>query len=226
MYGFSKIEREVLKAIPNPESPKPQGVAPVPSSELARFVYDYAKKELPPKTFNHSLRVYLYGVAIMNDHFPKWSLDPEVIFVTSMLHDIGTTDKNMAATKMSFEFWGGILSRDLILEHTKGNQEYADAVAEAIIRHQDLGETGYITTLGLITQIGTILDNVGLYTHLIHEDTLDAINRQHLRDGWLSCFAGAIENENRKKTWGHTSKLGVEQFPKDVMNNKVRYQKM
>ena len=195
MYGFSKIEREVLKAIPNPESPKPQGVAPVPSSELARFVYDYAKKELPPKTFNHSLRVYLYGVAIMNDHFPKWSLDPEVIFVTSMLHDIGTTDKNMAATKMSFEFWGGILSRDLILEHTKGNQEYADAVAEPIIRHQDLGETGYIT-------------------------------RQHLRDGWLSCFAGAIENENRKKPWGHTSKLGVEQFPKDVMNNKVRYQKM
>lgn len=226
MYGFTKVERDVQKAIPDPRTPTPQGVAPVPHTELARFVYDYAKKELPTPVFNHSLRVYLYCVAIMNDHFTKWSLDPEVIFVTSMLHDIGTTDKNMAATKMSFEFWGGIISRDLVLKQSKGNQEYADAVCEAIVRHQDLGDSGYITTLGLIIQIGTILDNVGLHTHLIHEKTLDAVNTQHLRDGWLSCFANAINNENKRKPWGHTSALGVEKFPQDVMANKVRYQKM
>lgn len=226
MYGFCKVERDVSKAIPDPKSPIPHGVAPVPSTELARFVYDYARKELPEKVFNHSIRVYLYCVAIMTDHFPKWLLDPEVIFVTCMLHDIGTTDKNMAATRMSFEFYGGYLSRDLIMEHSKGNKEYAEAVSEAIIRHQDIGDTGYITTLGLIIQIGTILDNVGLHTHLIHKDTLDAVNRQHPRDGWLDCFAAAINNENKKKPWGHTSKLGVNKFPDDVMANKVRYLKM
>ena len=87
----------------------------------------------------------------------------------------------MHATKMSFETWGGILSRDLVLEQTKGNKDYADAVCEAIVRHQDLGESGYITTLGLILQISTILDNVGLNSHLIHEDTLDAVNKKYSR---------------------------------------------
>ncbi|KAI5960670.1 uncharacterized protein KGF55_004563 [Candida pseudojiufengensis] len=224
-YGFSKIERDVKKAIPNPKSPTPQTSTELPSSPLSQFVLDYVKQKLPNKVLNHSLRVYLYSQAIINDQFSNWDLDPEVIFVTSLLHDIGTTDENMTATKMSFEFWGGILSRDLILEETK-NQEYADAVSEAIIRHQDLGETGYITTLGLILQIATILDNVGLNTHLIHEDTLNAVNKQYSRDGWLNCFAGAIDNENKLKPWGHTSSLGVNDFKNDVLNNKTKYEKL
>lgn len=60
----------------------------------------------------------------------------------------------MAATKMSFEFYGGLLARDLLI---KDDVELAEAVAEAVIRHQDLGTTGKITSLGLLIQLATIL---------------------------------------------------------------------
>ncbi|CAK9440361.1 uncharacterized protein LODBEIA_P44610 [Lodderomyces beijingensis] len=224
-YGFVKIERDVKKAIPNPNKPTPQTGTQLPRTQVSDFTLNYATEKLPAKVLNHSIRVYLYSQAIIKDQFPQWKLSPELVFVTSLLHDIGTTNENMHATKMSFEFYGGLLSRELILAKTQ-NQDYADAVSEAIIRHQDLGETGYITTLGLILQIATILDNVGLNSHLIHEDTLDAVNKAYTRDGWLNCFADAIGNENRLKPWGHTSALGVDDFPNDVLKNKLKYEKL
>ncbi|ORY08094.1 cyanamide hydratase [Basidiobolus meristosporus CBS 931.73] len=153
-YGFVKVSCDVQKAIPEPKQPTSQSVAELPSSKFAQDT----------------------------DYFPSWDLDLETLFVTALPHDIGTTEKNMRDTKLSFEFYGGILSREWVLEQIN-NRDYADVVAEAIIRHQDLGESGFIFTLGLIIQISTILDNVGHLTHLIHPETLDAVNKKYPRDG-------------------------------------------
>lgn len=222
-YGFIRVPRDLKQAIPNAKSPSPQGVVELPSSELAQSILTYARRELPPKVLNHSLRVYQYSVAIMKDHFNLWDLDPEVVFVTALLHDIGTTDKNMRATKLSFEFYGAAVAQDLVLQCSNKNQDYAEAVAEAIIRHQDLGSTGYITSLGLIIQISTILDNVGGNLEYVDPHTLDAVNREYPRDGWLGCFADAIDRENETKPWCHTSQLGVEEFRDNVLANKLQY---
>ncbi|CUM68406.1 uncharacterized protein PRCAT00006129001 [Priceomyces carsonii] len=225
-YGFVKVPRSIKEAIADPLPPSPQSVSEVPKTPLAKYITDYATQELPQEVLNHSLRVYQYSLAIIKDQFLSWDLDTEVLYVTCLLHDIGTTSKNMKLTKMSFEFSGGILARDLVFERTKGNQDFAEAVCEAIIRHQDLGETGYITSLGLILQISTILDNVGLNTEFIHPDTLDAVNKAYQRKGWLNCFAAAIDNENSLKPWGHTSSLGVNEFRDSVLSNKTKYEKL
>lgn len=147
-YGFVKIERDVAKAVPNPKPPTPQLNTDLPNSKVSQYILEYAQEKLPTKVLNHSLRVYLYSRAIIKDQFPDWNLDDEVVFVTSLLHDIGTTDQNMKATKMSFEFYGGLLSRDLVLNQTK-NQDYAEAVSEAIIRHQDLEKAATLLPWGL-----------------------------------------------------------------------------
>lgn len=101
-----------------------------------------------------SMRVYYFGRAIQEQQFPDWDLSAETYFITALLHDIGTTEKHMAATKMSFEFYGGLLAREFLVKH---NVELAEAVAEAVIRHQDLGTSGKITSLGLLIQLATIL---------------------------------------------------------------------
>lgn len=222
-YGFTKVPRDIKKAIPSINPPTAQEVQPLPDSIFAKYIYDYALSELPSKVLYHSLRVYQYSLAIIKDQFPDRDLDKEVLFVTCVLHDIGTTDKNMALTNMSFEFYGGFLSHSLVLKNTDGNLNFAEAVAEAIIRHQDLGESGFITTLGLILQISTILDNVGSNTEYIHLQTVEEINKIYPRDGWLGCFAKAIDNENQKKPWGHTSALGVDEFRDNVLGNKFKY---
>ena len=57
---------------------------------------------------------------------------------------------------MSFEFYGGILAHGLLYKENSAPREQADSVAEAIMRHQDIGEVGKITTVGLLIQLATI----------------------------------------------------------------------
>lgn len=83
-----------------------------------------------------------------------------------MLHDIGTTDINLHATLMSFEFYGGILALDVLLKE-KAPKAQAESVAEAVIRHQDLGEVGTISTVGLIIQLATIFGKLECYLSVL-----------------------------------------------------------
>ena len=89
-------------------------------------------------------------------HFPNWNFTDETYLLASLLHDIGTTDKNLHATLMSFEFYGGLLALNLLQKDHHAPKAQAESVAEAIIRHQDLGESGKITTLGLCIQFATV----------------------------------------------------------------------
>ena len=59
----------------------------------------------------------------------------------------------MHSTHLSFEFQGGYKALDLLTQHG-APQAQAEAVAEAIIRHQDVGETGMISQLGFLIQVG------------------------------------------------------------------------
>ena len=57
---------------------------------------------------------------------------------------------------MSFEFYGGLLALDVLHNKHKAPKAQAESVAEAIMRHQDLGESGKISTIGKLIQLATI----------------------------------------------------------------------
>ena len=99
--------------------------------------------------------MYSYGLAIARQCFPDWQVGPgsrleETWFLTAMLHDIGTTEKNIAGTRLSYEFWAGVHSLEILQDASstggegKGvaDREQAESVCEAILRHQDLQEKG------------------------------------------------------------------------------------
>ncbi|KAJ4316447.1 hypothetical protein N0V94_005438 [Neodidymelliopsis sp. IMI 364377] len=121
---------------------------------MAQKVFEYAKASLPERTFNHSMRVWNYGNAIVQTHFPHLTPILDTYFLTCLFHDIGTTPKHMEGTHLSFEYWGAIKARTFLGEHGAPSDQ-ADAVCEAIIRHAELGETGMITSLGLLIQLTT-----------------------------------------------------------------------
>lgn len=104
------------------------------------------------------------------------------------MHDIGTTEANITATRLSFEFFGGVLALRVLQNdthdyvgdedgdedeanvgaHVRGRgvhpatapHEQAESVAEAIIRHQDLSLVGNITAVGQLLKLATIF---GMY---------------------------------------------------------------
>ncbi|KAL8722869.1 MAG: hypothetical protein Q9225_000702 [Loekoesia sp. 1 TL-2023] len=226
LYGWEALPRDVSEVLfrkKRNRDPEPQIVAgtKLPDTPLAQSVLEYAKQELSPETFNHSMRVYHYGKAIQTQQFPDWRFSDETYFLACLLHDIGTTDKNISATKMSFEFYGGILALDLLSKDLHAPIEQAESVAEAIIRHQDIGKSGNITTIGLLIQLATIFDNIGGHKELVHKDTIEDVTKNYPRNKWSSCFAATIRKENGLKPWAHTTALGEDAFPNDVLNNKL-----
>lgn len=166
-------------AYPCPSSnphPIPVSETPIPTSKLAQRIDAYARTHLPEPTYNHSLRVYHYGLAIKRYRFPfaDWDFSDETYFLACVLHDIGTTEENLHKTRLSFEFLGGLLALDVLQSAESGSdgggssstataiapREQAESVAEAIIRHQDLCQVGKITAMGQLLQLATIFGTV------------------------------------------------------------------
>ncbi|KAH7872462.1 uncharacterized protein C8R40DRAFT_1052475 [Lentinula edodes] len=195
---------------------------PIPESVLVNDVTTFVKKELDEQTFNHSNRVYIYGVALTKTHFPHWSYDLETYYLACLLHDIGTAERYLSTTKLSFEFKGAIVARDLLLQ-LGGVEDQADSVCDAIVRHQDIFvKGGNITMIGQILQLATILDNVGLRANLIHSRLIETTAAAFPRKGWSEHFARVVESELRLKPWCHTSTFEVPNWREGVESNFAR----
>jgi len=186
---------------------------------------EHVKKILPTQTYNHSLRVYCYGHTLVSQHFPEWISSSsvkddffETWALTCLYHDIATTDEHRGDTHMSFEWHGGFMA----LQELQGfgaPRAQAESVCEAIIRHQDPGESGTISRMGQLVQVATEFDNMGWQPHLVHEDVIKQVVEQHPRLKWSGCFSKAIKAEIETKPWCHTT--AIPGFAEAVANNKV-----
>ncbi|KAK5014481.1 hypothetical protein LTR60_003338 [Cryomyces antarcticus] len=233
-HGWTAVplsHSKLLASRPEKKESQPMNVAdiPLPDSPLVKAVMAYAKGNLRAETFHHSMRVFYYGTytaytvpcvcqAITTQHFPTWTYSPETYLLTCLLHDIGTSAANLRATYQSFEFYGAQLALALLSSH-KSPQAQSEAVAEAIIRHQDLGETGNITTVGALIQLATVFDNMGMNGELVHMGTVENVVEAWPRKGWSGCFGKTIREEIGLKPWCHTTI--IEGFAEGVEGNKL-----
>jgi cyanamide hydratase len=156
-YGFTPVPRDpdvLFRDHPTASGPNPKqdlftaADFPPPSSPVADVVRAFAEAELDTQTYHHSHRVFVFGSAIARTHFPEWSFDPVTYYLACVLHDIGTAERFLASTKMSFEFKGAIVARDAILS-AGGPEDQADSVCEAVVRHQDIFVKGCVPWLRL-----------------------------------------------------------------------------
>ncbi|KAI9930726.1 hypothetical protein ASPWEDRAFT_107537 [Aspergillus wentii DTO 134E9] len=190
---------------------------------------DYAKAVLHPETFNHSMRVYHYGMAITKQQFPEQAaaLSPVTWALTCLLHDLGTAEENLTATRMSFDIYGGIKALS-VLKDFGATVDQAEAAAEAIIRHEDMGVDGTITYIGQLIQLATTYDNTGFHPHvkdfgkLVHDETRAQINTAYPRLKWCTFFSGVIRKEEMIKPWCHSTHLV--DFDKEIEANALMKQ--
>ncbi|KAJ5311921.1 hypothetical protein PENANT_c022G04812 [Penicillium antarcticum] len=232
-YGFTAVPSSA-SALLATDPPKvaapfvPVSQSTIPPTPLSQRIDAYAKAHLPEPTYNHCLRVYHYGIAIKQYRFPEWNFSDETYFLACLLHDIGTTKENITATKMSFEFYGGFVTLDVLqnlgasataIPVVVAPRDQAESVAEAVIRHQDFGEKGKLTALGQLLQLATMFDNIGAWEDLVHPSTIEDVCKHFPRLKWSHCFASTIIEETSLKPWAHTTVLG--DAPARVMGNKL-----
>ncbi|KAF2685197.1 putative urea hydro-lyase/cyanamide hydratase [Lentithecium fluviatile CBS 122367] len=221
-FGWTTVphaQSTLLKDV-SPWDPANYTVAEIklPDSGIPQKAVRYAKEHLPEQVFNHSMRVYYYGAAIAHKHIPSFIPSLETYFLTCLFHDIGTTPENMQATLMSFEFYGGFLTLNQ-LQEWGAPKEQAESVAEAIIRHQDLGDVGTITSVGQLIQLSTLFDNAGANPTIISKATVESVAAAYPRGHWSSCFAHTVEKELVLKPWAHSS--AIPNFADVVARNKL-----
>lgn len=65
-HGWTAVPRSLEKLIASRRDPKLSAPSvvddiPLPDNALVQQVMKYAKDNLPPETFNHSMRVYFFG---------------------------------------------------------------------------------------------------------------------------------------------------------------------
>ncbi|KAK6700269.1 hypothetical protein SNK05_013068 [Fusarium graminearum] len=184
----------------------------------------FAKARLSPEAYNHSMRVFYWGNILAKRLLPEHfgALSTSTWALTCLLHDIGTADVFFTSTHMSFDLYGGIKAME-VLKVLGGTTDQAEAVAEAIIRHQDVGVDGTITFLGQLIQLATLYDNVSVYEGIqdygswVDEATRDNINRAFPRHKWTSCFASVIRQEESNKPWCHSTH--IVDFPEKLEAN-------
>lgn len=177
-YGFTAVPASATALLTDTPAyprlhaqpdPIPITDTPIPTTALAQRINAYARTHLPEPTYNHCLRVYHFGLAIKKHRFPfsDWAFSDETYFLACVLHDIGTSEENLHATHLSFEFFGGFLALQVLQSESDGGsapREQAESVAEAIIRHQDLCTVGMISAVGQLLQLATIF---GTYYNII-----------------------------------------------------------
>ncbi|KZO98229.1 cyanamide hydratase [Calocera viscosa TUFC12733] len=174
----------------------------LPDTPLVREAKEHLKPLLPENVWNHSHRAFFFAVALAKTQFPEWDFDPESYYLACLFHDIGCTPENLEATKLSFEWWGGMYAHTYLLP--RASSDVADVVAETIFRHTDFVR-GKIHLHGQLIQLGTLLDNHGARSEWINRKTVDGIVEAYPRLEWNDGFADAMEREVELKPYSHTT---------------------
>jgi hypothetical protein len=100
----------------------------VPDTRLVRDAMDLARSSSEPFLFNHVMRSWLFSVLLSENATP--APDPEVLAVSSVLHDLGLTDRFSAEER--FEVDGANAARAFMKERgisTQRMQLVWDAIA-------------------------------------------------------------------------------------------------
>ena len=228
-YGLTAVPASASALEPTNSKPSPVSASSLnpPSSAVAQRIQSHIKSRLPEQTYNHSMRVYSYGLAIARQCFPEWGVTEgsrleETWFLTAMLHDIGTTPDVIGSTRLSYEFWAGVHALE-VLQQGDGvsERDQAESVCEAVIRHQDVQDKGFVTLVTQMIQLGTLLDNVGAPqpAKWVHSQTIESVNQRWPREGWSGCFAGTVTDEKRLKPYAMVTR--IEAFEDAIMGNGV-----
>jgi hypothetical protein len=105
---------------------------PVPDSALARRARDLITEVAAPFLVNHSVRVYAWAVELARHD--RLRFDPEILYVSSMLHDIGLVPPYDLGG--CYEVDGAIAAERLVREAGEPEAR-ARAVYDVIALHND-----------------------------------------------------------------------------------------
>jgi hypothetical protein len=161
---------------------KPKAVAGVtiPDSALAKQATDLLLEHGTEFIYNHSLRVFVF--ASLNGRNEKLQFDPELLYISSVFHDLGLTPHYSSADKR-FEVDGANAARDFLKGHGLP-QSTQQLVWDSIALHTTIGVAEYKEAEVALLYSGVGLDVMGEGYQNLSEENREAIIKQFPRNGF------------------------------------------
>jgi hypothetical protein len=132
---------------------------PRPRTEAARAAEALIEETMDPVWIFHSYRTYVWGYVL--GHYDGLEFDEEVLYVSSLLHDVSLADSNVAVRPRCFSLSAAETVDELVVASgwTDGRRHL---IGDAMTRHINLWITPHRDPEAYLLHVGTKLDVMGL----------------------------------------------------------------
>lgn len=163
----------------------------VPDTTIAREAEALCSEVSTQALLNHCLRSYAWGTILAERD--RLEHDPELLYVTCVLHDLGVSEcyRDTVAGQACFAATGATVARDWSREHG-WREPRCTALADAICQHlnpQVRPEHGIEAHL---MQAGAGFDVVGMRHWEVATPTVQTVLARHPRLGFKKSFASTM----------------------------------
>ena len=174
-----------------------------PPSPVAARALDVVRAWSSPALVNHCLRSWAWASLLA----PTIDLDPdrELLFVATMLHDLGVTP-TFDAHAVPFEDAGGAVGSVFALG-AGWDAARARRVAEVIERHMWTSVDPALDAEGLLLEVATSLDVSGVGFARWDASALRAVTEAVPRLDFSEAFAGSIHEQAGRKPSSSAARL-------------------
>lgn len=174
----------------------------IPDSKIANQATELLLEHGTEFIYNHSLRVFLF--AALNGKRKSLSFDPELLYVSSIFHDLGLT-KKYSSTDLRFEVDGANAARDFLRSHGLPEQSL-QLVWDTIALHTTIGIAEHKEAEVALMYSGVGLDVMGDgYENLStanREEIVAAFPRQDFKNKIIPTFFSGFEHKT-ETTFGN-----------------------
>lgn len=192
--GRAQVEQSLRRAarMLGQRRPEPLALDDIkhPDTPTALEAAGLLRAQAPGVLAAHSHRTYLFGAALGTRDGLDW--DPELLFISAMLHDLGMTD--FLRGQGPFEERGADAARSWLVDRG-WPEERASVVATAIRMHMDVGRAGNERPEVALLHFGAAADVTGMRLEDIHPRTVEEVLASHPRDGFKNYFAAKVRAE-------------------------------
>jgi len=164
-----------------------------PDSEIARKATSFAKEAHSPAMLNHVIRTYWFAEFLAQKRAMKF--DREVVYLGSVLHDLGLTDQHCADKR--FEVDGADAAAHFLHEHHYPADK-TDLVWDSIALHSSDVAAVKTPEIALV-HFGAHVDVMGLNIEEISPALIDDTLQLYPRLGFKKAFTEALAEVARKK---------------------------
>lgn len=171
---------------------------PLPDSSIARAAEEECRDCSTPQLVNHCLRTYVWGMLLARRDGLR--PDPELLWVSALLHDIALTERHRHANGAPcFAVRGGLVAQAWAGEQGWDPQRCA-TLGEAISLHLNARVDPAHGPEAVLLQAGAGLDVLGLRAWQLSRETVAAVLARHpLLDSLGLLDAVTLETRSRTR---------------------------